>query len=128
MGVHRKPTIVHELSGAFKKNPDRGRARANEPQPKAGIGPAPGHLSEVEQRCWDEIVGIAPNGVLYDSDRISLEITAVLLAKFREERTDMKAALIARLEGLLARFGLSPADRSKVMVPDSAAKNPFGRI
>ena len=128
MAAHRKPTAVHELSGSFKKDPARGEARKHEPQPTAGIGPAPNHLSEVEAGCWDELVNIAPNGVMYDSDRVMLEMACVLLAKFRVERGDMSAALVTRLENLLARFGFSPADRSKVVVPDKAAKNPFGRL
>jgi hypothetical protein len=126
MPASRKPTVVHQISGAFKKNPDRGRSRSNEPVPKAGIGPAPAHLSEQEQACWDEIVNIAPNGVLYDSDRLALEITAKLLAKFRRDE-HMPPELTA-LRASLSALGMTPADRSKVSVPDKAAKNPFGQL
>ena len=128
MSRPRKPTVVHELSGAFRKNPDRARARVNEPQPRAGIGPPPSHLGEDEQRAWDEIVGILPGGVAFNSDRLALEMTAVLLVRFRRDQSEMSAALFARLEGLLGRFGLTPADRSKIVVPDREAKNPFGQL
>lgn len=126
MPASRKPTIVHELSGAFRKNPDRGRARSNEPVPKAGIGPAPGHMADDERACWDEIVGIAPNGVLYDSDRLGVEITAKLLAKYR--RDEHLPAELTALRASLSSLGLWPADRSKIVAPDSASKNPFGRL
>jgi hypothetical protein len=128
MGIHRKPTIVHELSGAFKKNPQRGKNRLNEPVPRAGIGPAPSHLDDAEQLAWDEIVNILPGGVAYDSDRLALEMTAVLLVRFRRDKSDIPAALFGRLESMLGRFGLTPADRSKILVPDKAAKNPFGQL
>jgi len=126
MAAHRKPTAVHELTGAFKKNPDRGRARSNEPVPKAGIGQAPSHMSDHARGCWDEIVGIVPNGVLYDSDRIIVEIAANLLSEYRT--AGLKTSELTALRASLASLGLTPADRSKISVPDAAAKNPFGQL
>jgi hypothetical protein len=126
MPAQRKPTTLHEISGAFRKNPDRGRARKNEPVPKAGIGPAPRHMSEQERACWDEIVGIVPNGVLYDSDRLAVEITAKLLAKYR--RDEHSTPELTALRASLSALGLTPADRSKITVADRDARNPFGAI
>ena len=125
----RKPTAVHELSGAYRKNPQRGRARANEPAPKAGIGPAPGHLSEVESQCWDELVNIAPNGVMYDSDRVHLELTAKLLAYVRAQGIEgTSPQLLNRLSVCLGKLGLTPADRSSIVVDDRHTANPFARL
>jgi hypothetical protein len=126
MPAQRKPTNLHEISGAFKKNPDRGRARKNEPVPKAGIGPAPSHMTDQERACWDEIVSIVPNGVLYDSDRLAVEITAKLLAKYR--RDEHSTPELTALRASLSSLGLTPADRSKIVVPDRDARNPFGAL
>src|SRR5688572_8916631 len=122
-GRPRKPTNVLQLKGAFQKNPGRGKARKSEPVPKAGIGPAPAHFDEQQTKAWDYLVGIVPGGVLFDSDRAHLEMTAVLLAEFRAG--DMKTDRMRLLATNLGKIGLNPSDRSKVQVPEGKGKNPF---
>jgi hypothetical protein len=43
MGRPRKSTELHELSGAFKRNPGRAKAREGEPKITRPLGPPPGH-------------------------------------------------------------------------------------
>jgi hypothetical protein len=121
-GRPRKPTVIHELQGTFKRNPER--ARPSEPVPTAGIGPAPAHLDEAQALAWDEIVRVSPPGVLFNSDRLVLEIAAVLFTQFRNN-PDFPITGIGRLQSLLSSLGMTPADRSKISVPKGKSKNPY---
>lgn len=122
-GRPRTPTKVVELRGGFKKHPERKKSRKAEPVPKSGIGPAPAHLSAVQIRAWDYLVGIVAPGVLFDSDRAHLEMTAVLLAEMWDG--EMKTDRMRLLSTMLGKIGLNPSDRSKVQVPEGKGKNPF---
>lgn len=117
MARPRTPTNVLELRGAYKKNPQRADERENEPEPKAGIGEAPEWMCSDEKKAWDYIVGIAPIGVLGDSDRAYLEIAAELLALKRRVGVEkVEASKLNRLETMLSKLGLNPADRSRVKI------------
>lgn len=134
MARPRKPTNVLELNGAFRKNPARGREREGEAEPKAGIGPAPSWFGKKQVEAWDDLVRIAPIGVLGDSDRVYLELTAELLAlKRRLGVLAMDRAKLNKLEAMLGKLGLNPSDRSRVKVtghrsPAPAPGNPFTRL
>lgn len=133
-GRPRTPTNVLDLRGAFKKNPDRKRDREDEPQPKAGIGPPPKWFKADEKRAWDYLVGIAPIGVLGDSDRAYLEIASRLLAYSRRlSIEELEQAKVNRLETMLSKLGLNPADRSRVKVggrqlSKTKSGNPFDEV
>jgi hypothetical protein len=94
---------------------------------------------------------MCPPGVLGNSDRWVMEIACVLMSRFRACRIDslseaelgqlsgeeLKALMAARLSGaelsqlgvVLGKMGLSPADRSKVVVSGNEAKaNPFANL
>lgn len=126
-GRPRKPSNVLEMSGAFRKNPQRRAERANEPQPTAPIGDPPPHLTANAARAWQDIVRLAPGGVLGDTDRLYVEIAAELLAMKRELGVlAMEPAKLNRLETMLGKLGMNPADRSKVNAPGSGKpKNQF---
>ena len=67
--------------------------------------------------------------MLTDSDRLSLELAANLLAQFRADPVEFPAARLVRLEALLGKFGMTPADRSKVGGKKEAPKgNPFADL
>lgn len=126
MARPRKATNVLHLAGAFKKDPQRAKERANEPEPKAGIGPAPDWFEAHETVCWDYLVSIAPIGVFGDSDRAYLEQAARLLSFVRKTRiAEVPPAMLARLEMMLDKMGLNPSARSKVKVPKQEKKNGF---
>jgi hypothetical protein len=122
MGRHSQPDEIAKLKGADKHNPQRYRNIV----PKSGwpLGEPPAEMSDEAQACWFEISAKAIPGVLTFSDTILLEMASDLLAEYRlvravpfEDRpkgmrfhsTD-KTILI----GLLARFGMSPSDRTKL--------------
>lgn len=127
MGRPRTPTNILLLRGVDKVHPDRMKDREDEPQPSSGIGEPPKHLKAGERRAWNEIVHNSPPGVLFNSDRVALELAACLLVEFRTDRKEMKASDRSLLASLLARFGFTPADRSKVRAVGVTKKNSFTR-
>lgn len=129
MGRPRKPTQELELSGAFEKDPQRKRARAQEPKSEGPIGPPPQHwdVPDGALRCqefqrlrviWDELVIQAPPGVLNRSDRVHLEIICGLLDKYR--RNLLKDAGIKTLDKMLGEVALNAAARSRFTVKVSS--------
>lgn len=125
MAQNRTPTNILDLKGAFKKNPDRGRARENEPEVEAFDATPPKHLSVQAKETWKEIVELVPDGVLGKGDRLVVEMLANLLADYRAAPSDFPANRLTRLSVDLGRLGMTPADRSKVAVPKKDEESPF---
>jgi len=115
MGRPRKPAALQELTGAYKKNPQRRRV---EPVPTGPLGDPPERLSKEEKSAWHELVAIAPPGVLKNADRMVVELASRLLARVWKEgiggRSGLAPGELSMLEKLLSKMGMSPADRSKV--------------
>ena len=123
MARPRTPTNVLELSGAFKRNPQRKRQDAETSGP---LGKASAHINGAVLNAWNEIVKSAPREVLTGSDALAIEVAANLLAQFRNDPIEFPAAKLVRLEALLGKFGMTPADRAKVGGKKEAPKgNPF---
>lgn len=127
MARPRKPTNVLELTGAFKKNPQRSRQDA---EAAGELTAPPDHINGAVLHAWNEIVRYAPLSVLTESDRLSIELAANLLAQFREDPVEFTAAKLVRLEALLGKFGMTPADRSKVggSKKEAPKGNPFADL
>ena len=119
MARPRTPTNVLQLKGSFKKDPQRAREDAETAGP---LSAPPKHLKGEALAAWKEIAKCAPLDVLTDSDRISLELAAQLLAQFRADPIEFPAAKLVRLEALLGKFGMTPADRAKVSGPKEKPK------
>lgn len=128
MARPRKPTRILELTGAFRKNPQRRKQREAEPQPPAGLGAAPADLSDAERTCWERIAAEAPEGVLTSADRSYVRSAAILMAL--EDAREINTKDRGQLHKLLADFGMSPRGRSYIKVaPDSGRKaNEFADI
>jgi phage terminase small subunit len=119
----RKPTAIKRIQGTDKDH--KSRQNPNEPTPARGIGPANSTLTEYEQEIWDEVVGISYRGVLGEADRIALEMMCRLIAEMRLDFAEMTAAKITQLSQLLGRFGMTPSDRTKIVIPKESNKNAF---
>ena len=119
----RKPQALRKLQGTINDHP--GRQNKDEPTPSRGIGPAHSSLTEFEQGVWDEIVGISYRGVLGEADRIALEIMCRLVADMRTRPEEFNAARLTQLSQLLGRFGMTPSDRTKIVIPKEQNVNPF---
>lgn len=118
MARPRKPTAVLDLKGAFKKDPARGKARANEPKIDAAIGEPPAALGDDEKALWRELA--VYGAWLTAGDRLLLEIACRLMVLFRTNALD--GGGISKLITALSKLGFSPTDRSKVNAP--GAKEP----
>lgn len=132
-GRPRKPTALHILTGSDKKHPDRMRERANEPKPTGELGACPKRFGAAQKEvtaAWKYIAACCPAGVLTDMDRPAVMQAAALLAEFWRDPFGFPSQRHARLHSLLASFGMTPATRSKVVVPkpDADDANPFARF
>lgn len=123
MARPRTASNILDARGAFRKNPQR--ARPNEPKVTDPIADhAPAHLDEAEQGCWRELRDQIPAGVLTAADSATLEVVAVLFARFRKDKSDMSAAHLTRMTAMMGRLGLDPSGRASLTV-DGKKKNDF---
>lgn len=97
----RRPRALAELTGAVRRNPQRYRPEvATQP-----LGDPPAHLAAGELAAWHELVAADRAGCIRAPDRVLLEITAVLLARYRTT-DDFPVTLLRVLRQCLARLGL----------------------
>jgi hypothetical protein len=82
------------------------------------LGPPPKRLDAELKAIWFEIVEMVPDGVLAKSDRLAIEITCRLVRKVFHD--SINGAELSTLNSLLARLGMTPADRSRINVPKAA--------
>ena len=127
MARHAQPRELAALKGADKRNPQRYRKDA--PKSAVPLGNAPDHLTATQKECWFELQSYALEGVLTGADRMMMELASKLLSESREDWAEFSAARMGHLVGILARLGLSPADRQKLgAVKEDGEANPFASI
>lgn len=117
MGRHKQPREVAEFKGAHKKDPQRYRDES--PKNLIELGDPPPHMYDEAKAIWFELSAYAIPNVLTVADRFTFEIACNLLAEYRESPILFPTARLPQLISLLARFGLSPADRQKLRIDDS---------
>ena len=123
MGRPKLPSKKKIIQGTFRpcrENPD-------EPVPENPLGDAPDCLNAKQKKTWIELSGIALPGVLGDSDRIIVEITARLLTELRSTE-GLSVGKMSHLINCLARLGLTPSDRSKIFGGGKKKKDPWGKF
>jgi hypothetical protein len=104
MGRPRKSTALLELSGYFRKHPDRRRARANEPVSNGPLGDPPEHFDAQQCAMWKELARASPAGVLGGSDRAYFEILCGLMLRWR--RNELPSGLMPLLMKMRRQAGL----------------------
>jgi len=126
--TNRKPTKLLDLSGALKRNPKRYKNREHEPKPTEPIGDAPEYLDEFQVGIWEEIKSHCVDGVLTIMNRFALELVVRGLDEVRRGkqianketgevvRVPCAHITLDRVYKQLGKFGMSPGDRSAVMV------------
>ncbi len=77
------------------------------------LGSPPKTLTDEQKQTWREFAKMVPAGVATYSDRWAVEIVVCAMAKFRAGT--ITGAERSQLTSLLSRFGLTPADRSRVV-------------
>ena len=112
MARPRKPSKVLELTGAFKKDPQR--KRKAEPMPSGAVGDPPLHLALEVKDVWRELSATCFWAT--DADRQIMEVTATLMHQFRINPAEFKQ--MNHLLSGLGKLGLTPSDRAKVTVPE----------
>ena len=123
-----KPSAVKELSGAYKKDPQR--RNKEEPKPKNGIGPASKFLdNKIMKAIWDEVVSQVCIGVLGDADRLSLEILCRLTYDMRYDWEEFNGSKQSNMIKLLGQFGMTPVERQKLHIGgEEKPKNKFAEL
>ena len=111
------PTAIADVKGTFLAHPERKRSHEPSVQNTQPLGPAPEHLSHEEVDIWNEVSQQLLPGVGKISDRIAFEALVILIAKMRAGT--LKAVELMSVVSLCARFGMTPADRSKIVVEQS---------
>jgi hypothetical protein len=113
MGLNRTPTAILEARGSFINHKNRKDARAGEPIVTKKLGSPPKIFTDEQKKLWREFAKVVPEGVATYADRWAVEIVVSTMAKFRAGT--ITGAETSQLTSLLSRFGLTPADRSRVV-------------
>ena len=113
MGLNRTPTAILEARGSFIGHKNRKEARAGESVVTKKLGSPPKTFSDEQKKLWREFAKVVPEGVATYADRWAVEIAVCAMAKFRAGT--ITGAETGQLTSLLSRFGLTPADRSRVV-------------
>jgi len=127
MPAPRKPTQILSLTGRLAHDKKRYRNRKDEPTENGPLGdPAP-HLPPTERELWKEIAGLLVPGVALASDRLAFEGLVRMAAKLRDNTIGVGER--TQLFKMFERFGMTPADRSRVSVAGQGGKkNPFAGL
>jgi hypothetical protein len=114
-GATRKTTAELMLTGALDAKPGRYAGRLNELAPTEPLGKPPKHLTKEQRGIWKELESQVAPGVLFASDRITLELICRLIEKLRAGtiRALEQNLLLASLQQL----GMTPLARSRIAVP-----------
>lgn len=129
MARPRKPTNVLELTGRFRTNPERRRARENEPQPDTKLSnAAPLWMTKKQKKCYREIIRGCHEDVLSQGDRTWVEITACLLSEYRDDPVKMGVSKVSRLMACLEQLGMTPASRQRVSKISKKKENRFSKF
>jgi hypothetical protein len=108
----RLPTAVLELRGAFKRNPNRKKARENEPICTEPLPDPPRRLLKDVKAAWREM---RDRGFWLSSpDQYLVLIAATYMARHRSD--ECASAETALLIKVLNMIGFSPAERRKLNV------------
>lgn len=133
MGAPKKPAALRELHGTAKRN--KHRDNQSQPEVTRGIGPAPDHFTDDQRKVWDYLVSIMFAGVLSESDRPTMELLAILFWRFRKgeygDDAEVPALAVGEMtlmNNIMAKYGMTPSDRTKIVVPSAKPKNPFGNL
>lgn len=113
MSNPRLPVAKAHATGAAIKNPGRHAAR-KKPKGTRPIGEPYARMSDEEQVQWHEFVRDLP--WLNSSHRVLLRLACKLAADM--DGDDFGVSKAQALGSILSKLGATPADESKVTVPD----------
>lgn len=119
-GRPRKSKSEMEMLGADVKHPERMDDRGDAPKPGGPLGDPPASFNPQSPsgaaliEIWKELIAQVPPGVLTVSDRMHVELTCRLMLRVRTK--EAKSGDYSRLDVMLGKMAMNPADRPKVNV------------
>jgi hypothetical protein len=113
MARPRTPTAILELRGSFLRNPNRKKARQNEPLVTTPLPSASQNLPKPVKATWEEMKRYGY--WLTSADRFLVEIAATFVARYRVN--ELKSGDISLLIALLGKIGFSPKERGALNLP-----------
>lgn len=116
----RLPRAKAAVAGADIKNPQRFRAR-KAPEVAAAIGPPPSWMNADQSKAWKMFAAELP--WLNGSHRAVLEIASVVRARLVAGE-DVGVQALNLLRQCLGQLGATPADATKVTMPDGGDEDP----
>jgi len=114
MARPRTPRAKAAVEARDKKDPGRFKNR-KEPKVTAGIGSAPAWMKQEQKKVWDKFAAELP--WLNASHVALLEIATVQRARLVAGE-DVGVQALGLLRQCLSQMGATPADASKITVPD----------
>lgn len=151
-GRPRKPTHLKLVSGTAQPC----RTNKNEPKLRREIPSPPSHLSDKAKSAWGYVSTLTDEmGILTRADRLALEGLCESYAEVCAHREALRkrgswtyettnaaggvmhrpfpeVAMLSdadrRFQSWLVKFGLTPADRSRVSAADDSARNAFADL
>ena len=126
MPARKKSLTLLKLSGGLKAHPTRYKDRTDLASCPDGIGEPPSQISVSRKHLWAEIVAQLPVGHLQSADRLLLEIVTHLMSRQRNRRVLITKGEISLLLNALSKLGLTPVDRSRVIIPVKPKASVYG--
>jgi phage terminase small subunit len=123
--ARKKSLTLLKLSGGLRNHPGRYAGRTDLTPCPSGIGEPPSHVSTARKNIWQELIAQLPEGHLQSADRFLLEVVTGLMAKQRNRRALITKGEISLLLNALSKLGLTPVDRSRVIIPVKPQKNAY---
>jgi len=126
MPASRKSLATLQLLGSTKAHPGRYAGRTDAVACPEGIGDPPSHISVARKNIWAELIAQLPEGRLQSADRFLLKVVTGLMAKQRNRRTLITKGELSLLINALSKLGLTPVDRSRVIIPVKPKASVYG--
>src|SRR5450631_842883 len=127
MPARKKSLTLLKLSGGLKAHPGRYEGRTDLAACPDGIGEPPSQISTARKNIWAELIAQLPEGHLQSADRFLLEVVTGLMAKQRNRRTVITKGELSLLLNALSKLGLTPVDRSRVIIPVKPKESKYGQ-
>ena len=116
MANHKQPLEVAQVKGALKWNPRRYKDR--KAKSRLPLGQPPKRMTDEAKAVWFELETYSLPGVLTGAERTTMELLSNLLAEYHEDPRKFPANKYGPIISFLARLGMTPADRQKVIVKE----------
>ena len=126
----KTPTAKARLTGADKKHPDRFKNRAEPATQGKPVGNPPAYMDKEAATAWRELARTL--GWLEIEDRAAVESAAIAIGQVRtlhKRGEPVTGALFSAMNTALGKLGATPADRSKISIPDDGdTDDPFAKF